>query len=93
METKAIAAQSLFDLALQLGGSVESVFALALQNDLSITAEIEAGQPLELAKARNADVVDYYRVRNIKPAAYSGQEILKLTGIGYMAIEEDFIVS
>jgi len=93
MRTNTVTSQSLFDLAIQSSGTVEAVFALALENDISITSEMVAGQPVETEEAKGNQIVDYYRVKNIKPATFSGQEILSLSGIGYMAIEEDFIVS
>ncbi len=93
MEAKTVTAQSLFDLAIQTGGTVESVFALALENDLSITGEINAGQSVDVNETQDKQIVDYYRIKNIKPATFSGQEILTLSGIGYMAIEENNIVS
>ena len=93
MEAKTVTAQSLFDLAIQTGGTVESGFALALENDLSITGEINAGQSVDVNETQDKQIVDYYRIKNIKPATFSGQEILTLSGIGYMAIEENNIVS
>lgn len=93
MEAKTVTAQSLFDLAIQTGGTVEAVFALALENDLSITGEMYAGQSVDVNETEDKQIVDYYRVKNIKPATFSGQEILTLSGIGYMAIEENNIVS
>lgn len=93
METKAIKEQSLFDLSLQVGGGVEAVFDLALSNGLSITGELEPGQVIIPAIAQDSRIVDYYRVKNIRPATFSGEEILTLSGVGYMAIEENNIVS
>lgn len=93
METKTVKEQSLFDLAIQMGGSVESVFALALHNELSITGEIMPGHDMNANETKDEQIIDYYRVKNIRPATFSGQEILTLSGIGYMAIEENNIVS
>lgn len=93
METKTVKSQSMFDLAIQMGGSVETVFTLALKNELSVTSEILPGQTIESADVLDEQIADYYRVKNIRPATFSGQEILTLAGIRYMSIDENFIVS
>lgn len=93
METKVIEDQSLFDLALQLGGGVEAVFDLALTNGLSITSELAPGQVIQPAIVQDLRIADYYRIRNIRPATFSNKEILTLSGVGYMSIEENNIVS
>ena len=93
METKTVKSQSLFDLAIQMGGSVESIFSLALKNELSVTSEILPRQTMESADVLDEQIADYYRVKNIRPATFSGQEILTLAGIRYMSIDENFIVS
>lgn len=93
METKVIAEQSLFDIAILAGGSIESVFDIALQNDLSITGEMAAGQSLDVSRIESNQITDYYRVKGILPTTFSSQEIFTLSGLGYMALEENFIVS
>ncbi|MDR1116212.1 MAG: hypothetical protein LBL33_08740 [Tannerella sp.] len=92
MEVITVTSQSLFDLSIQLGGHVEAVFALALENGLDITGEISAGTPVQAVNIWDRQTVDYYRVKNIKPATYTGQDVLTLTGIGYMIVEDNFIV-
>lgn len=92
MKTKTVIQQSLFDLAIQMGGSVESVFDLALNNELSITGEIMPGYDMNADKTTNEQIIDYYRIKNITPAT-SIIETHKQGGIGYMAIGIDFIVS
>jgi len=93
METKVIAEQSLFDIAILAGGSIEAVFEIALQNDLSITGEMSAGQTVNASQIEGNEITDYYRVKGIMPTTFSSQEIFTLSGLGYMAIEENFIVS
>ncbi|MBB4034898.1 hypothetical protein GGR21_000785 [Dysgonomonas hofstadii] len=93
METKVIAKQSLFDIAILAGGSIESVFDIALQNDLSITGEMSAGQTIDISGIEGNQITDYYRVKGIMPTTFSSQEIFTLSGLGYMALEENFIVS
>ena len=93
METKVIAEQSLFDIAILAGGSIESVFDIALQNGLSITGEMSAGQAIDISGIEGNQITDYYRVKGIMPTTFSSQEIFTLSGLGYMALEENFIVS
>ena len=92
MNVTTITAQSLFDIAIQTGGHVETAFSLSIDNDRSLTGEIVAGTALRVRNIQNRPIVDYYRAKNIKPATYSGRDVLGLTGIGVMIIEENFIV-
>jgi hypothetical protein len=62
--------QSLFDLSIQSYGSIEAVIDMALENDLSVTDELETGAEInmpELSIARLA-IVRYYEKNKIKPA-------------------------
>lgn len=49
--------QNFFDLALQHCGDVSAVFAMALQNGLSVTDALAPAQPVSLTGPVNADVV------------------------------------
>lgn len=62
--------QSLLDVCLQHTGSIESVFELAMANDLAITDDVQAGQILELPEgiAMDKDILNYYKAKNIQPA-------------------------
>jgi len=62
--------QSLMDIAIQQFGNVEAVVALAVLNDISITADLVAGQILSLEgiAVLDADIVNYYEIKAIKPA-------------------------
>lgn len=60
--------QSILDVAIQLLGSVEAAFSLALLNGLSITDELYPGQLLILPTAYNADIANYYADRGIVTA-------------------------
>lgn len=70
MIVTAVNGQSLFDLAIQLYGSVKYVFELAMANGLSITQELEPGQLLEVPEleTENNGIKDYYAANGIKPA-------------------------
>ncbi|MCD7935975.1 MAG: hypothetical protein LUG98_03875 [Tannerellaceae bacterium] len=84
--------QSLIDFAIQECGTFESTFTLAEHNDLSVTSDIPAGTEIEFLP----EWIDRKNtLRRIEPAtALSSQDReLPWGGIGYMAIEFDFIVS
>ncbi len=88
--------QSLFDVAIEKGGSFESVMELAILNGLSITERLTPGQQLELPSVIDNDVVNYYSSKGIVPettSTESDDSVPVLEGIDYWAIEVDFIVS
>lgn len=92
--------QSLLDLAIQHTGTAENAFDLALQNNRSITDDLEAGESIELTAygiQQNKDILSYYQSKNIQPATginYQSSTINdKPQGIDYWAIQMDFIVS
>lgn len=92
--------QSLFDVALQHTGTIESLFELALANGISVTDDLTAGTPLSLGegqRVRNKDVLDYYTAKKIQPATGFTQTDLqileRLEGISIWAINLDFKVS
>lgn len=90
MEIKTLETQSLLDIAIQEGGGIESLFDLALKNDLSITEKLTPGQNLITPVITNVDTQNYYRIAGLKPATDVG-EIEQ--GIEFWYIEYDFIVS
>ncbi|MDD3685927.1 MAG: hypothetical protein PHE56_04080 [Bacteroidales bacterium] len=93
-----LSGQTLLDISVQETGTVESVFDIAIKNDLSITDDIEAGYDLFVDQiVDNAIVVDY-RAENRKPSSDISLESINSIigsgeGIGYMQIGYDFIVS
>ncbi len=92
MQTIVLENQSLLDIAIQLGGSLESVFELAVANDVSITESTNPGQTIFINNQSQSQIVDYYRSRGITPAT-SIIDSRQQGGIGYMAVGIDFIVS
>lgn len=70
MKVAVLQNQTLSDIALQVYGSVEGVFVLATDNNLSVTTELKAGQMLEYQadKVINKQIVQYYSDNNIHPA-------------------------
>jgi hypothetical protein len=88
------AGQTLFDMALQMQGSLEGVFELTWSNGLELTQELVAGTELQIeGDAIEAPVVKDYVVNGIFPASGLASAAAKPGGIGYMAIGVDFIVS
>jgi hypothetical protein len=94
METQiiAITGQSLLDMALQAGGTIECVFTLALNNDLEITQGLNPGQSLSKTGINSSQISNYYTDIGLKPTTGDNVKI-EGEGIGYMIIEETFIVS
>lgn len=88
--------QSLFDVAIQKGGSLETMVELALINGISITEDLSPGQHLDLPEVVNSDIATYFSNKGIVPETtiYESDELTPvLEGIDYWAIEVDFIVS
>ena len=89
--------QSLLDLAVQEFGSLESVLALAIKNDVPVTVELSAGQTLQYDAAKTEKkVVEYLQAQRAKPAtdlSAADMEAAPYGGIGIMGVEIDFIVS
>ncbi len=89
--------QNMFDMAIQEYGTMEGVFILAKDNMQSLTEDLEPGTNLKIrTEPLNQAVVNFYQFRKLKPAtglSAEENEELKPEGIGYWAIEYDFIVS
>lgn len=88
--------QSVIDVAIQTSGSVEAAFALAAQNDISISEAIAPGSALEMVGVVDKLVLSRYEARGVRPATEVSPRDLELVpygGIGFMGIEIDFIVS
>lgn len=81
--------QSLFDIAVQYGGGMQSVFELARLNDLEVTAELTAGQLLVAPVAVSATVVTFFLEGGYFPASVDPG---LLEGIDYWRIEYEFEV-
>lgn len=88
--------QTIFDLAIQEYGDLSGLVELASDNNKSLTADIVAGENLKVGQTKNKLITDFYKGRSIKPATGTTEseiEQLKPEGIGYWAIEHDFVVS
>ena len=91
MEVFVISGQSILDVAVQHSGSVEACFDLAIRNNLSLTGGLVPGVALNLGQPLNNDIVNFFRANKKQPASYMGT--IQPAGIGYWAIEIDFVVS
>ncbi len=87
--------QTMLDIALQQTGSLENAFDLSAKNGISLTDELKDGQILNAVNIDNEKVVRRYQVKSIIPATAIDNETKSVYpgGIGYMAIEINFIVS
>lgn len=78
-------------------GSIENIFFVALRNGISITDDLRIGQQIEINPGEivRKQVVSYLAARHIQPATALTSASVNISpgGIGYMAIEIDFIVS
>ena len=85
--------QTPVDIAIQEYGSFEGVFALAERNGISITEVLAAGQELETAPQDVVDklVSERFRVQGVKPATELENPLQE--GIGFWAIEYDFVIN
>jgi len=84
--------QWLADIAVREAGSIESTIEMAIGNDISITDKMSSGSQVLQPTPLDRRVMNYYWVNNIYPA--TSMELHQMRGgIGYMAIEINFIVS
>ncbi len=82
MRTTVKEGQCLADVALAVCGSIEGVWALALRNDLSVTADLECEQVIEYEPEDIEDtrIAGIYTTEGIAPAgAISDDDLKRLT--------------
>lgn len=89
--------QSIFDVALQHCGNLESAFSIAELNGLSLTDDLEVGASMAMPESDNKQVVQYYSVNTVEPATAITQDEINAIlatgeGIEFWGIEYDFIV-
>ena len=99
MKTTVKDRQSLLDMAVKQGGSIETAMAIAEANGINITDELADGQELEIPEPlMNAEARTSGRsaTLGLEPATeLSAEDIAacQYGGINYMGIEIDFEVS
>ena len=81
------------DVAIQNLGGLDSLFALASENNLSITDDVESGRSIKLVEIADKKVVNAYDINGFVPATALTATDSAFGGIDYMGIEIDFIVS
>jgi len=93
---KPIPLQTLVDIAMQETGTIDNIFTLANLNNIAITTDLEAGAdlltPLPMYEMKDIVVV----LQQKKPASgltINQTNILLPGGVGYMQIQNNFIIS
>ena len=90
--------QSLFDIAIQENGNLLDIINMAITNGLSITNELVVDSEVQhaLAPTASTEIVAYYKKNDIRPATVLTEEASApgelFEGIGFMAIEDNFII-
>ena len=95
-KTKILDRQSLFDVALQATGSIEGSIIIAIENNISISAEV-VGLELQIdITPIDKIVAKRYTVQGVIPSTdITAEDEVNVPygGINFMGIEIDFIVS
>lgn len=95
MESKVYQGQNLSDKAVEMTGSIENVFALALENNVSITDPLAIDTLLKYSGAVTKSIASLFDDKNRCATAITQQNhelIVADEGIGAMIIESTFIV-
>jgi len=69
---KSVSGQTLFDIAIQVSGSAEAAFEMALINSIGITDELTSEMVLLPAGILYKQIATYYQDKQIKPATGLG---------------------
>jgi len=82
--------QSVFDIALQYHGSIESALVISFENNLTIDEPVDSNISLTVSDNKhNQFVVNYYNQNRIAPATGTFVDEI-LDGIGYYIIGSTF---
>lgn len=94
METKVYQGQSFIDKVIESTGSIENVFAMALENNVSITDSFEIGTKLIYTGPTIKSIASVFNKKIPATAINQDQQIVLLPelGIGTMTIGTTFIV-
>lgn len=97
-EVRVLYGQTLFDIAIQETGSMENAFAIAEANGIALSDDPPEMLTIPDGIITDNGVTECFTARKIKPATgmsiVPGQEEeLMPDGIGYMIIEQTFIVA
>ena len=95
MESKVHQGQSFLDKVIEMTGSVDNAFAMALENNVSITDSLAIGTLLTYSGAVTKSVSSLFGDGNRCATAITKQNhelIVADEGIGAMVIEDTFII-
>lgn len=95
MESKVYQGQSFLDKVIEMTGSVDNAFAMALENNVSITDSLAIGTPLTYSGAITKSISSLFKDSSRCATAITKQNhelIVADEGIGAMIIENTFIV-
>lgn len=82
--------QSLLDVAIQECGSVEAVFELAVNNDLSVTDTVISGNTIKGATKIKTAIADYFSVHRLRPATTETQTNIEYSRLFGEEFGEEF---
>ena len=78
---KTLNGQSIVDIAIQTAGSIESAFDLAISKGLSVTDVLSPGTEINTENVINKTIVDYFTMKNLKPATDLTAKALIIAGV------------
>lgn len=96
MESKVYQGQSFLDKVIEMTGSVDNVFAMAVENNVSITDTLAIGTVLTYTGVVTPTIVSLFSDSNRCATALTQQNyelIVADDGIGAMVVEDSFIVA
>lgn len=91
--------QSLLDISIRLFGTAIGVLPLAIENNISMTDDLEVGKVLKVPAGGEFEqklIAEYFQSRNINPAtavdkiSLSGDIENSFSGIDYWSVAIDF---
>lgn len=85
--------QSLIDVILQETGSFTDVVLSAMQNDLSLTEDIQINESVLTDRETDPDQIKIFKNKRPATALRKNQAVEAQRGIGWMIIEKTFKVS
>lgn len=95
MESKVYQGQSFLDKTIDLTGSLENAFALACENNVSMTDNLIVGTNLKFTGKQVTNITDLFDNNHRCATRISNSDfavIIPDDGIGAMIIEDTFIV-
>jgi hypothetical protein len=84
--------QALFDIAIIASGTAESALSIAIDNDISITDDLEPSKQIFVTSVTKMSTVDFFAKKGIIPATAITQTNNDNEGIEFWAIEDDFVI-